>query len=266
MRRREFIAIIAGVAAAPLAARAQQGGNLRRVGILMGGGENDPEYQSRVSAFRFGLQELKWIDGSNIRFDIRWGAGDTTRTAAYATELVSLAPDVIMGSNTPTVRALKKATETIPIVFAGLADPIGDGIVASLSRPGGNITGFSSYNAPIAGKWLQLLKDISPSITRVGIIYNPDTSPYSIFLPELEAAASTTGVALILNTVRSLAALEAAMTILASEPNAGCVFLPDVFLTSNRRLIYELAARYRLPSIYCLPYFAPEGGLICLCA
>ena len=262
MRRREFIAIIAGVAAAPLAARAQEGGNLRRVGILMGGGENDPEYQSRVSAFRFGLQELKWIDGSNIRFDIRWGAGDTTRTAAYATELVSLAPDVIMGSNTPTVRALKKATETIPIVFAGLADPIGDGIVASLSRPGGNITGFSSYNAPIASKWLQLLKDISPGLTRVGVIYNPDTSPYSIFLPELAAAASTAGVELIRNTVHSPATLETAMTTLAKEPGAGCVFLPDVFLVFNRRLIYDLAARYRLPSVYCAPFFAAEGGLI----
>ena len=262
MRRREFIGAIAGAAVAPSAVRAQQGGAVRRVGILMGSAESDPEAQSRVAAFRLALQDLKWVDGRNVRFDVRWGAGDAARTLAYATELVGLAPDIILGSNTPTVRALKNATQSIPIVFAGLADPIGDGLVASLSRPGGNITGFSSYDAPIAGKWLQLLKDIAPDIRRVGVIYNPDTSPYAVFLPSLEAAASTAGVALVRSTVRSTAALEAAMTALAGEPKAGFVFLPDVFLVANRHRIYDLAERLRLPAIYCLPFLANEGGLI----
>jgi putative ABC transport system substrate-binding protein len=162
MKRREFMAFVGGALALPLGARAQQSGAKRRIGIFMGQLESDPQGQARVAAFREGLREFKWVEGNNISIDIRWGSGDAAQVSAFAAELVSLAPDVILGSNTPQMRALKQATQTIPIVFAGLADPVGDGIVASLSKPGGNITGFSSFDAALGGKWLQLLKEISP--------------------------------------------------------------------------------------------------------
>ena len=189
MRRREFIAGLGGAAAWPLVARAQPRDAVRRIAILMGIAENDPESQARLAAFREGLRELNWQEGRNARIDIRWGAGDALRTKTYAKELVDLAPDVVLATNTPTARVLKQATETIPIVFAGLSDPIADGIVASLSKPDGNITGFTSFNAAIAGKWLQLLKEISPGIERVVVIYNPDTAPHAIFLPVMDCGS-----------------------------------------------------------------------------
>ena len=212
MDRRTFIGSVAGgLLAMPLAARAQQDARTRRIGILMGIAENDPEGQARVAAFRQGLQDLKWVEGRNIRIDIRWGTGDATRVKAYAAELVSLAPDVILATNTPTVRALQQATRAIPMVFAGLTDPVGDGAVTSLSKPGGNITGFSSFDAAIAGKWLQLLKEISLNIVRVAVIFNPDTAPHSIFMPALEAAAPSVALKLIRATVRDTAAIENAV-------------------------------------------------------
>jgi putative tryptophan/tyrosine transport system substrate-binding protein len=182
MKRRAFIGLVGGAAAWPLAVRAQQPIGQKRVGILMGTAD-DADGQERLSAFRRGLQDLNWVEGRNIRFDVRCGAGDATRTKAYAVELVGLAPDLILATNTPTARSLKQATETVPIVFSGLADPIADGIVASLSSPQGNITGFTSFNAAIAGKWLQLLKEIAPATDRVIVIYNPDTAAYRIFVP-----------------------------------------------------------------------------------
>jgi putative ABC transport system substrate-binding protein len=167
---------------------------MRRIGILMGLPQSDPEGQARIAAFRQGLQDLKWTEGNNVRIDIRWGTGDAAQVRANAAELVSLAPDVIVGSNTPPARALRQATQTIPIVFVGVSDPIGDGLVTSLSKPGGNITGFSSFDAVMAGKWLQILKEIVPSLARVTVMFNPDTAPHSIFWPALEAAAPSVGV------------------------------------------------------------------------
>src|SRR3954465_3079606 len=186
MRRRGFIAVLGGAAAWPIVARAQQQSGVRRIAVLMGTAE-DADGKGRLSAFQQGLHDLNWVEGRNVSFAIRWGGGNAERTKAFAAELVGLAPDVILATNTPTARALKQATDKIPIVFAGLADPIADGIVTSLSSPRANITGFTSFNAEIAGKWLQLLKEIAPATERVVAIYNPDTAPYAIFLPVLEA-------------------------------------------------------------------------------
>jgi len=185
MKRREFVALTLGAVAWSLAARAQRSAEIRRIGVLMGLPQNDPEGQARIAAFRQGLQDLKWAEGSNIRVDIRWGMGDAAAVRANAAELVSLAPDVIVGSNTPPARALKQATQTIPIVFVGVSDPIGDGLVTNLSKPGGNITGFSSFDAVMAGKWLQILKEIVPSLTRVVVVFNPDTVRIRSFGPRL---------------------------------------------------------------------------------
>jgi putative ABC transport system substrate-binding protein len=263
MRRRDFISAFGGAAVAwPLSARAQQPERVRRIGVLMGTAEGDPEGQARVAAFRQALQELKWTEGNNLRIDIFWAAGDAARASAYATELVKLAPDVILGTATPTMRALKQATQTIPIVFAGLADPIGDGIVTSLSKPGGNITGFSSFDAAIAGKWLQLLKEMSPGTARATVMFNPDTAPHSIFWPALEAAAPSVGMTLIRATVRDTGAIEGTIGALAGGPDNCLVVLPDSFTSSHRALVILLAARHRVPAVYPIRYFAVDGGLM----
>ena len=262
MKRREFMVFLGGALTLPLGARAQQSGAMRRIGIFMGQLESDPQGQARVAAFRQGLRELKWIEGNNISIDIRWGSGDAAQVSAFAAELVNLAPHVILGSNTPQMRALKQATQTIPIVFAGLADPVGDGIVASLSKPGANITGFSSFDAALGGKWLQLLKEISPNLVRVAIVFNPDTAPHSLFLPELEVAARSAGLRLVRAAVRDTAAIEGAIVSLASEPDSGLIVMPDVFVARHRQLVITLAALHRLPTVYPLPFFAVDGGLM----
>jgi putative ABC transport system substrate-binding protein len=245
-----------------MVARAQRPEAVKRIAILMGIAENDSEGQARVAAFRQGLQELNWLDGRNARIDIRWGAGDELRTKVYAQELVDLAPDVILATNTPTARALKQSTETIPIVFAGLSDPIADGIVASLAKPEGNITGFTSFNAAIAGKSLQLLKEISPGIERVVVIYNPDTAPHAIFLPVMDIVAPQVAVTLTRAPVRDKAAIENTISNLAGAPGGGLVILPDVFMALNRDMIFELAVRAHLPTMCPVRQFATAGGLL----
>jgi putative ABC transport system substrate-binding protein len=263
MNRREFITLLgSGAVAWPLAAHAQQPGQVRHIGILMGIAENDPVAQTRLAAFRRGLQGLNWVEGRNIHIDLRWGDGDAARTQALAKELVGLAPDVILATNTPTARALKQATETIPIVFAGLADPIADGIVASLSKPSGNITGFTSFNAAIAGKWLQLLKEISPAIDRMAVLYNPSTAPYAIFLPTMQVVAPQIGVALIQAPVADKAAIEDVLTRLVSTPGGGLVMMPDVFTSLHRDLIFGIANHGRLPTMCPTRPFAVSGGLV----
>src|SRR3954447_19550063 len=220
MRRREFISLVGGtVMAWPRAVRAQQPAGQKRVGILMGTAD-DADGQERLSGFRQGLRDLNWVEGRNIRFDIRWGAGDAAQTRAYATELVGLAPDLILATNTPTARSLKQATETVPIVFAGLADPIADGIVTNLSSPQGNITGFTSFSAAIAGKWLELLKEIAPTTDRVVVLYNPDTAPYKIFLPVMETVAPQMAITLVHAPVTDKEAIENAIRAAADAP--GC--------------------------------------------
>ena len=263
MRRRQFISFLGGAALAlPMAARAQQPQRMRRVGVLMGGAESDPQQQARVAAFRRGLRDLKWVEGVNIQLDIRWGASDAARIAAIATELVALAPDVIVGTVTPVLRALKQSTQAIPIVFAGVSDPVGDGFVASLAKPGGNITGFSSADAGLGGKWLQLLKEMSPGLTRAAALFNPDTGAHSIFWPALQAAAPSLGVTMIRSEVRDGAAIENAIAALAGIPGAGLVVMPDAFTSLHRDLIIAAAARHRVPAIYFIRTFADDGGLM----
>jgi putative ABC transport system substrate-binding protein len=259
MKRRAFIGLVGGAAAWPLAVRAQQPIGQKRVGILMGTAD-DADGQERLSAFRGGLQDLNWIEGRNIRFDVRWGAGDAARTKAYAVELVGLAPDLILATNTPTARSLKQATETIPIVFSGLADPIADGIVASLSSPQGNITGFTSFNAAIAGKWLQLLKEIAPATDRVVVIYNPDTAAYRIFVPVMETVAPQMAMTLGHAQVTHRGAIESAIRA-AAAPGRALMIMPDVFTALHRQTIFDLAINGRLPTMCPLRIYTTAGGL-----
>jgi putative ABC transport system substrate-binding protein len=263
MRRRDFITLVGGAAAAwPIAARAQQPEAMKRMAILMGVAENDPVGQARVAAFRQRLPDLKWQEGRNVRIDIRWGAGDANRIRAYAAELARLAPNVILATNTPTARALKQATATIPIVFAGLADPIGDGIVTSLARPGGNITGFTSFNADIAGKWLELLKEVAPDTKRAAVIFNPETAPHAIFLPVMQVVAPRIGVNLAVAPMSDRAAIETAIGRLAGAPDGALVIMPDVFTNLHRELIFALAIRGKLPTACPLESYARAGGLV----
>jgi putative ABC transport system substrate-binding protein len=262
VKRRQFICLVGGVAALPIAARAQQPLAFKRIGVLFGLAESDPEAQSRLAAFREGLRDLKWTEGTNVQIDVRWGNGDAAQVRSFASELVELAPDVILGVNTAPVRALKQATRTLPIVFTGLSDPIGDGIVTNLSKPDGNFTGFSSFDPALAGKWLQLLKEISPAIVRTAVIYNPDTAPHSIFLPALDAAAPSLGIALVRTTVRDAAEIENSIAAMAREPDGSVAVMPDIFTATNRATIIAAVARRRLPAIYPIRYHVLDGGLI----
>ena len=232
-----------------------------RIAVLMGIAENDPEGQARVAAFRQGLRDLKWEEARNIRIDIRWGAGDAGQITALASELVSLTPDVILATNTPTARALKRATRSIPIVFAGLSDPIGDGIVESLSKPAGNITGFTSFNAETGGKWLELLKEITPATKQAAVIFNPRTATHAIFLPTMVFVAPRMGIALTRAEVNDQAGISSAIAKLAGAPGTGLVLIPDVFLAQNRKMIFELATQAKLPTICPVSIFARDGGL-----
>ncbi|HEU0081814.1 MAG TPA: ABC transporter substrate-binding protein [Bradyrhizobium sp.] len=260
MKRRAFIAALGGAAAWPLASRAQQPA-AKRIAVLMGTAE-EGDGLARLAAFRQGLHDLNWVEGRNVNLAVRWGAGNAERTRAFATELVGLAPDIILATNTPTARALKQATDRIPIVFAGLADPIADGIVTSLSSPQGNITGFTSFNAEIAGKWLQLLKEIAPGTQRVLAIYNPETAPYAIFFPVLETVAPQIAVTLLRAPVGDKAAIESAIEGLAATPGTGLLVMPDVFTTLHRETIFRLAAGRRFPTMCPLRYYAVAGGLM----
>jgi putative tryptophan/tyrosine transport system substrate-binding protein len=249
------------VASCPAMLWGQQRERTRRVGVLVGGAD-DAVSRARIQALRQGMQDLKWTEGDNVRFDIRFGAGDSALIRAQVAEIIGLAPDVIFGSNTPVMRALKAATQTIPIVFAGLADPVGDGIVASLAKPGGNITGFASFNGPIAGIWLQNLKEIAPAIKRVAVVFNPDTAPHALFGSALDATAASLGLLLTRATVRDAGAIESAIAAVASAPGGGLVVLPDVFTTRHRALIISLSAKHRVPAIWPLRDWVPEGALM----
>ena len=263
MKRREFMALLGGATAAwPLVVRAQPAGGMKRVAALLGGAENDPVAQNRLRFFSKALADKSWVEGRNIRIDVRWAGGDAARAQAYARELVDLAPDVILVANTPPARALKLVTDTIPIVFTAISDPVADGIVASLSKPAGNFTGFTSFAATIAGKWLQLLKEISPRIERIAIIYNPNTAPHTIFLPVMRTVAPQLGVTLIDAPVADKAAIEAALGKFAAAPGGGVVVMPDIFTTLHRDTIFALTSRTRLPTVSPLRAFAAAGSLV----
>jgi putative tryptophan/tyrosine transport system substrate-binding protein len=262
--RRQFISALGGVSLAwPLAARAQQGERMRRIGMLMTPAENDPAVRSGIAAFRQGPHELGWSEGRNLQIDYRWGGGDLDRIKAFAKELIELSPDVIVAHSTPPVVALHRGTSSIPIVFLTVTDPLSQGLVASLAHPGGNITGFSTFEFSTGTKWVETLKAISPSLRRVATIFNPEIAPYyPLYLRSIEKAASEFAVEPIVNEVHDDAEIERAISTQAREPGGGLIVMPDTFNVVHRQTIITLAARYSLPTIYYLRYFATDGGLI----
>jgi putative ABC transport system substrate-binding protein len=264
MRRREFIAGLTGVAAWPMVARAQQGDRVRRIGVLEPGVENDSGGKAQLSGFTQRLRELGWTAGGNLRIDFRWAAGNADWIRMFAKELVGLQPDVILAHTTPVIAALQRETRTIPIVFLGVADPVGDGFVAGLPRPGGNITGFINLEGAIAGKWLEFLTEIAPGVKRAAIMFNPDTAPGggSYFLPSFEAAARSLKVEPIAAPVRSDTEIETVITSLGREPRGGFVVMPDAFTFVHRAPIILLAARNNVPAVYFQSAFTKDGGLL----
>jgi putative ABC transport system substrate-binding protein len=262
MKRREFITLLGGAATWPLVARAQQGGRMRRIGVLVGGDENDPVTKTHVSAFTQGLADLGWTDGRNVRMDRRWHGGDINRIGALARELVGLQPDIILTNGTPTTLALQRETRTIPIIFLGAGDPVASGIVPRLDRPSGNITGFADYEATLGGKWLELLSEIAPGLKRAAIMFNPDTAPVSTFMPSFETAARSLKVALIPAPARSDAEIEAGIIALGREPGGGLVVTSDAFMYAHRVPVILAAARNDVPAVYSLSFWARDGGLL----
>jgi len=262
--RRKFLVTLGGAAAAwPLAARAQQGDRMRRLGILMVGAESDPQYQADVAVFREGLQKLGWVDGQNIRIEVRWAGFDAETMRRYAKELIALQPDLILSNDTPTTATLLQQTRSVPIVFATVADPVGSGFVASFARPGGNATGFAVYEASLGGKWLELLKETVPSVSRVVVIFNPATAPFAKnHLKSLNNAAPSFGVEARVAHVSDVSELETVVATQAREPNSGLIVLNEDFMIAHRVEIISLAARYRLPAVYPFRFFAELGGLI----
>jgi ABC-type uncharacterized transport system substrate-binding protein len=262
MRRRDFI-VGAGLTAAALSLspRARAADGMKHVAILMGVAD-EKVGQNRVAEFQRGLRELGWEEGRNVHYDVRWGAGDAASTRDYAKELVALNPDLILATNTPTARALKQVADTVPIVFTGLADPIADGIVASYANPSGNFTGFVSFSAAIAGKWLQLLKEVAPSAAQIAVLYNPDTAPYAIFYPVMEAIAPSLGMTLIRTPVRDKEAIESAIGGLSAASGGALAVMPDVFMLLHGRTVFDLAISRRLPSVSPLRQFVAAGSLI----
>jgi putative ABC transport system substrate-binding protein len=262
--RRTFIGkLTGGLLAAPLAAEAQQAGEMRRIGVLMAFAESDPQARTRVAGFRNGLQTLGWAEGRNMRMDIRWASSDAALMQRSAKELVALRPDVILSHNTPTTGALLQQTRTIPIVFAIVSDPVGSGFVASFAQPGGNITGFTNIEPTMAGKWLELLKQIAPRVARVAFLFNPATAPYAeYYLGPFRAAASSFALEVIAAPVREPSDLESAIAAQARTANGGLVIMTDSFLVAHRAKITSLAARYRLPAMYPFSDFVELGGLV----
>jgi putative tryptophan/tyrosine transport system substrate-binding protein len=265
MRRREFIAGLAGAAAWPLAARAQRGEPVRRIGALMAGDENDPEQKRRLTAFTQALADLGWTDGRNVRMDVRWHGGDINRIRALAKELVGLQPDIIVviGSTAATA-ALQRETRTIPIVFVNVSDPVASGLVARLDRPSGNITGFATVEPSVVGKRLELLSEIVPGLKRAAIMFNPDATPASVYMPAFEEAARSLKVVSIIAPVHSDAEIETAMIALGREPGGGLLVLADVFTFAHRAPTISAAARNNVPVVSgpTLTDFIRDGGLL----
>ena len=262
--RRKFLATLGGAAAAwPLLARAQQRDQVRRVGVLMNSTATDATWQSYFAAFTQGLRQLGWIEGQNLRIDTRWSAGDATLARIYAAQLIGLTPDVILASSTTNLTVIQQATSTVPVVFIQVSDPVAQGFVANVTRPGGNLTGFSMYEFAIGNKWLDLLKEIAPGLAHVGVMFNPNTSPQSkFFMQSIEVAAPSLGVQASVTPVRATADIEPAFERLAGAPNGGLILPTDSFTNLRIELIADLAARHRLPSISAYDRFPKVGGLM----
>jgi putative ABC transport system substrate-binding protein len=261
MKRREFITLIGSAAALPLAARAQQPAQMRRIGVLMGLDPKDPEVQSGVTAFKQGLQELGWTDGRNLEIKYSWTGGAPDRVQSSAKELVERQCEVIVARSSLMVAALLKETQTIPIVFVVVLDPVGSGFIQSFARPGGNVTGFQSYEFTMVGKWAQILKEIAPQVQRVAFVYNPTTVPPG-FLRAMETLVPPNSVQIVQAPVRDPAEIDAALAALAREPGGGFVVLPDGFMIANRTQVIELAAQHRLPAVYTSNLWTTSHGLI----
>jgi putative tryptophan/tyrosine transport system substrate-binding protein len=264
LRRRQFLTLLGGAAAAwPLAARAQQSERVRRIGVLVAYAESDPEAQARIAAFRQGLRELGWTEGHNLRIELRWGTGDPDRAQTFATEVISLTPDVIVAHGTPALTALHRATRTIPVVFVSVIDPVGAGYVQSLAVPGGNITGFSTFEPEIGGKWLELLKEIAPGLSRVAGILDPSFRGFAGVWGAIENMAPRFGL-----EVKNLAFhaptddLESAVARFALEPGGGLIVVPTALNAVERNRIFSSAARGRLPAMYAFRFYATDGGLM----
>jgi ABC-type uncharacterized transport system substrate-binding protein len=265
MKRRQFVLALAGTALVqPIAVAAQLGDRVRLIGMLMPFGESDPEALTRLAAFQQRLQDLGWNVGRNLRIEARWAANDQKLTRAYAAELVGIAPDVILAAGTPALAALTKNTGNLPIVFVAVPDPVGQGLVAGVARPGGNATGFANLDFPVGGKWLELLKDIAPGVTRVALLFNPETSAGggSDFVRLLEEGARALSVQSTAGPVHEPGDIERTIEAFARGPNGGLLVLPDNFINAHRELIVALAERYRLPAIYPFRFFVSAGGLL----
>jgi putative ABC transport system substrate-binding protein len=261
MRRREFIAVMGSAPFLPVAARAQQSGRRRRIGLLMGPAETDPDGQARADAFRDALMKLGWVDGRNAQLDYRWVAGDVARAKTYASELAALPVDVIMANGTAQLVAAQGATKSIPIVFAQVSDPVGGGFVSSIARPGGNTTGCTDFEYSFGIKWLEVLKEIAPNVARSAVLYDPNNPNSAKFLPPIEAAAASSGVTTSRAPVRDADDITRAINALAGPQPAGLIVLPSVPVISHRDHLLAHVARYRLPAVYPYRSFALSGGL-----
>jgi putative ABC transport system substrate-binding protein len=262
--RRQFITLLGGVVAHPVSAWAQQTDRVRRIRVLMNGAATETLLQSYVASFLQGLRQLGWIEGQNVRVDIRWNAGDAALARIYAAQLIGLQPDVIVAPSTTNLTILQQATSTLPIVFLQVSDPVAQGFVASVAHPGGNLTGFSAYEFSIGSKWLDLLKEIAPGLARVAVVFNPDTSPQSIFfVRSVEAAATPLGLGTNAVPVRTTDDLASAVESFGNAPNGGLILTTDSFTRLRGKLIAELASRHRLPAIAADEEFPRQGGLLC---
>jgi putative ABC transport system substrate-binding protein len=261
MRRREFITLVGGAATWPLAARAQQPERMRRIGVLMNLSADDREGQARLAAFQQGLQQLGWSDGRNAHFDIRWGAGDGERFRTYAAELVALEPDVILANASPAVTPLQQATRTVPIVFVAVIDPVGSGLVASLARPGGNITGFIVFEYALAAKWLEFLKEIAPLVTRAAVLRDPTIAAGIGQFAAIQAVGQI-GMELSVVDIRDAGEIESSIMAFARGSNGGLIVTASQFGANHPDVIVASAARHRLPTVYPFRYFVRVGGLI----
>jgi putative ABC transport system substrate-binding protein len=265
MRRREFFELVGGAVLAPLAARAEGGEHMRRIGVLIGNSEGDGQSTQGLVSFRKNLEELGWLEGRNIQIDVRWGRGQLDRIEMLVKELVALRPDLLLAHSTPVTAAMKRETSSIPVVFIFVSDPVGSGLISSLPHPGGNITGFINIEASLGGKWAELLKEVSPGVDHAAILFNPETAPYFAYYVEpFKAAARSLGIEPVVSPVRSSEDIESAITMVAAKPNGSLIVAPDIFIDrrDNLQHVRSLAARFRMPVVYPYRFMIDDGGLI----
>jgi putative ABC transport system substrate-binding protein len=264
MKRREFVKLLGSIAVAwPSAVLGQQPNQVRHIGVLMNGKETEPDYQSYLAGLLRGLRQLGWVEGQNLHIDLRFSASDAKLARAYAAELIGLKPDLILVGTTLNLSMIHEATSTVPVVFVQVADPVKQGFVSSIRQPGGNLTGFSLYEFSLGSKWIDLLKDVLPSLERVAVLFNPDAAPQAkFFMAAIEAEAPSLGVQVSSMQVRAYAEIEPALVSLAGQPNSGLILLPDIFLDLHGSQIADLVGRYRLPAIGTIASFVRFGGLM----